>query len=103
MGQKYNKAVRDKIPEIIVNSGKKCRIVTLPDDKFLIEMEKKLSEEVNEYLENRSKNELADILEVVYRIAELKGITREELERIREDKGKTNGMFSKNYFLVETS
>jgi predicted house-cleaning noncanonical NTP pyrophosphatase (MazG superfamily) len=100
--QKYNKAVRDRIPEIIITSGKMCEIITLPDDKFLIEMEKKLSEEVNEYLESKSINELADILEVVYRIGELTGTNHAMLERIRKDKAKTRGKFSKNYFLVGT-
>jgi predicted house-cleaning noncanonical NTP pyrophosphatase (MazG superfamily) len=103
LAQKYNKAVRDKIPEIITKTGKKCKFVTLPDDKFLIQMEKKLSEEVSEFLENKSENELVDIIEVVRRIAELRGITQTELEKIREDKNIERGAFSKNYFLLEIS
>ena len=74
MPRKYNKAIRDRIPEIIIKNGKKCNIVTLSNNEFLVEMERKLSEELNEYLESKSENELADILEVVYRIAELRGI-----------------------------
>ena len=44
----YNKAIRDKIPEIIRNSGSKPNVKSLSDDEFLIEMEKKLDEEVAE-------------------------------------------------------
>jgi predicted house-cleaning noncanonical NTP pyrophosphatase (MazG superfamily) len=100
--QKYNKAVRDKIPEIILKNGKSCKFVTLPDNKFLIEMEKKLSEEIEEYLESKTGNELADIIEVVYRIAELRGISNTDMEKIRQEKIIERGAFSKNYFLIGT-
>ena len=103
MPQKYNKAVRDKIPEIIIKNGKKCKIVSLSDNEFLIEMERKLSEELDEYLESKSENELADIIEVVHRIAELRGIPQTELEKIRKAKIIERGAFSKNYFLIDIS
>ena len=38
----YNKAIRDKIPEIIKNSGNSCNVKTLNDDDFLIELENNL-------------------------------------------------------------
>ena len=40
----YNKAIRDKIPEIIKESDNNCNIKTLSDEKFLIELEKKLEQ-----------------------------------------------------------
>ena len=43
---KFNKAIRDKIPEIIQKDGHTCNIQTLSDEKFLVEIEKKLSEEI---------------------------------------------------------
>ena len=64
-------------------------------------MENKLVEEVNEYLESKSESELADILEVVYRIAELRGLKQLDLEKIRKDKALAHGTFSKNYFLID--
>ena len=42
----HNKAIRDKIPEIIEKSGHSSNVKTLSDEEFLIEIEKKLSEEV---------------------------------------------------------
>jgi predicted house-cleaning noncanonical NTP pyrophosphatase (MazG superfamily) len=100
--QIYNKAIRDKIPEIILNAGKKPQIRQLSNDKFLIEMEKKLLEEVTEYQESKSIEELADILEVVYRIAELKGSSSSDLEAIRNKKLVDRGGFKNNLFLVKT-
>lgn len=79
----YDKAVRDKIPEIIQKDGHTCSVKTLSDEQFLVEIEKKLSEEVTEYQNNKNPEELADILEVIYRIAKLRGISKEELENIR--------------------
>jgi predicted house-cleaning noncanonical NTP pyrophosphatase (MazG superfamily) len=99
---KYNKAIRDKIPEIIQKDGCSCNVKTLSDDDFLEHLEKKLSEEVTEYQNDKNPEELADILEVIYRIAQLKGVSKEELEKIRIKKSKERGGFEKNLFLIYT-
>jgi len=100
---KYNKAIRDKIPEIIKKSGHACTIKTLNDEEFLIEIQKKLSEEVKEYQSNHDIIELADILEVIYRISQLKGISKEELEKLRIKKAQDRGSFDNNLFLIDTT
>ena len=100
---KFNKAIRDKIPEIIQKDGHTCNIQTLSDEKFIIEIEKKLSEEVTEYQNDKNPEELADILEVIYAIAQLKGVSKEDLEKIRIKKLQDRGGFEKNLFLIDTS
>ena len=99
--KKYNKVVRDKIPEIIAESGKKSNIKHLDDESFLAELEKKLSEEVNEYTESKDVEELADLLEVIYRISELRGVNSDELDKIRKEKAKERGKFDSNLFLID--
>ena len=99
----YNKAIRDKIPEIIQKDGHSCSVKTLSDEEFLEQLEKKLSEEVTEYQNDKNPEELADILEVIYRIAQLKGVSKEELEKIRIKKSEERGGFDKNLFLIDTS
>ena len=99
---KYHKAIRDKIPEIIKKDGYSCNVDTMSDEKFLLEIERKLSEEVTEYQNDKNPEELADILEVIYKIAKLKGISKEELEKIRLDKVEKRGAFENNLFLVDT-
>ena len=99
--KKYNKVIRDKIPEIIADSGKKYSIKQLDDTSFLAEIEKKLIEEVNEYTESKDVEELADLLEVIYRIAELRGVNSDELDEIRKDKAKKRGKFESNLFLID--
>jgi len=37
----YHKAIRDKIPEIIKNSGNSSIVKKMSDEKFLAELEKK--------------------------------------------------------------
>ena len=101
MKKVYNKAIRDKIPEIIKATGNRCLIKKLADPEFLVELEKKLTEELEEYLKSRSLEELCDIIEISMRIAELHGVSNPELERIRKEKNVERGGFSKNLFLVE--
>ena len=98
-----DKAVRDKIPDIIKKSGNSYNVKKLSDDEFLPELEKKLREEVEEYLESKSVEELADAIEVIYRIAELKGISKEKLEMLREEKASKRGKFNDNLFLIDTT
>ena len=97
---KHNKAIRDKIPEIIKESGNVCNSVTPSDEQFLIELEKKLVEELTEYQESKNVEELADVLEVIYRISNLKGF---DLDKARLEKIEKRGKFEKNLFLVDTS
>ena len=99
---KYNKAIRDKIPEIIAESGKKYNLKQLDDESFLAELETKLTEEVNEYAESKDVEELADLLEVIYRISELRGVSSDELDEIRKDKAEKRGKFDSNLFLIDT-
>ena len=99
---KYNKAIRDKIPEIIAESGKKYNLKHLDDTSFLAELEKKLTEEVKEYSESKDVEELADLLEVIYRISELRGINSDELDEIRKDKAGKRCKFDSNLFLIDS-
>ncbi len=99
----YNKVIRDKIPEIIEKDGHSCNIKKMTDEEFLLEIEKKLSEEVTEYQNSKNPEELTDILEVIYKIAKLKGISKKELEKIRIDKVEKRGAFEDNLFLIDTS
>ena len=99
----YSKAIRDKIPEIIKKSGNDCNIKTLSDEEFLIELDKKLDEELKEYNKSKSVEELADIIEVIERISQLKGVSFDKLEKIRQEKADRRGQFKNNLFLISTS
>ena len=62
---KYDKLVRDLIPEIIEASGKRCVCSTLSDEEYLDKLDEKLNEELAEYQESKSMEELADLRRTV--------------------------------------
>ena len=95
----YNKLVRDKIPEIMINNGALPVTRTLNDDEYLLELNKKLKEEVNEYLESGNIEELADIEEVLLAILAFKNVSKETFEEIRIQKVLKRGAFNNRIFL----
>jgi len=97
----YNKAVRDLIPSIIRSTGKECLVEQVSDGTFLAYLSEKLAEEVAEYREKPSLEELADIMEVVQAIVRLSGHTWEELEHERAEKARKRGHFKENLILLE--
>ena len=98
---KYNKLVRDRIPEIIEASGKTCKTVVLDDAEYLRMLDAKLDEELAEYHKDQNIEELADLLEVIYAAAVARGCSADELERIRKQKAEKRGGFKKKLFLYE--
>lgn len=99
--KKYHKLVRDRIPEIIEADGKHCIVETLSDEEYLRLLDHKLGEEVAEYQESKSLEELADLLEVVQTVVQARGWTMEELERVRAQKAAERGRFEKKILLKE--
>lgn len=96
----YNKLVRDKIPEMIENSGETAYTRILDQQEYLIHLEQKLDEEVKEFHRDRNLEELADIMEVVYALAEAMGESKQELLRSYQRKNDERGGFSKRIFLI---
>lgn len=98
---KYWKLIRDKIPEIIKDSGKRCVCSILSDVEYLTMLDEKLNEELAEYQESKSLEELADLLEVIRSVAVARGSSFEEVEAIRQDKAAKRGGFKKKILLKE--
>ncbi len=93
------KLVRDKIPEIIKKSGRVPKIHILDKKEHFQQLKIKLQEEVDEFLEEQSLEELADILEVIYALSHEIGHDIDELERVRSKKKSQRGSFDKRIFL----
>ncbi len=96
----YNKIVRDKIPEIMLEKGEKPNIEILDNERYIKELDKKLNEEVKEYQESKEIEELADIMEVIYAISNARGCSEEQLNSKRSEKLKKRGGFKKRLFLI---
>lgn len=97
----YNKLVRDRIPEIIENDGKTCRIEILTDEEYIKKVDAKLDEELAEYHKDHNIEELADLMEVIYAAAIARGYSVEELEAARQKKVQKRGAFAKKILLKE--
>ena len=98
----YNKLIRDKIPEMIEQNGGKAVIRQLSHEEFVRFLEMKLDEEVGEYHRDKTAEELADILEVVYALAATIGCSKEELLEIYQQKHDARGGFKKKLFLISS-
>ena len=89
----YNKLVRDKIPAIIEADGKICEVeIAAKEDRTKL-LEAKLIEEVNEYLEDKNLEELADVMEVLFGLAHNLGYSEEGLVKKRNEKLEERGGF----------
>ncbi|MDK2967173.1 nucleoside triphosphate pyrophosphohydrolase [Lacrimispora sp.] len=100
---KQNKLVRDKIPEIIESDGRKAGYHVLSEEEYLAALDNKLQEEVEEYQADKSLEEMADVLEVLYAICKARGYTKEELESKRREKFIERGGFERKLFLEYSS
>lgn len=87
------KLVRDKIPQIIIADGRTPIVRTLSDEEYLSELDRKLNEEVAEYQADKSLEEMADVLEVLFAICEARGHSVDELMEVRDKKREKRGGF----------
>ena len=92
------KLVRDKIPEIIIADGKKPITRILDNEEYLQELDKKLNEEIAEYQADKSIEEIADVLEVLFAICEARGHSIGNLMEVRNSKREKRGGFEKRIF-----
>jgi predicted house-cleaning noncanonical NTP pyrophosphatase (MazG superfamily) len=100
--KEYNKLVRDKIPNIIEASGRKCTYeIASKDDRYSL-LESKLQEEVSEFLEDKNLEELADVMEVLFGLANALGYSEEELLKARDKKKEERGGFKEGIVLKST-
>ena len=97
----YDKLVRDKIPAIIEASGKIPVTDRISPEKMQDALDRKLREEVKEYLESHSVEEMADVLEVLHGIAFHAGIDWNQVEAERLRKKEDRGGFEERIRLIE--
>lgn len=97
----YTKLVRDNIIDIINKDKNNKAIYWQLTDKDAInsQLNKKLQEELNEFIESDNIEELADLEEVIRAILKFKNISYNQFEEIRSKKYQERGGFNKYYYL----
>ena len=96
----YNKLVRDKIPSNIDRiEGKKATWRVMNDEEYVVELNKKLIEESNEFIEANDIEELADVMEVIENIMKAKNIHWEDVKKVQNEKREKKGSFEDKVYL----
>jgi predicted house-cleaning noncanonical NTP pyrophosphatase (MazG superfamily) len=95
------KLVRDKIPEIIKEKGEIPQFYIAEESEYKMRLNEKLQEEVDEYLADENKEEIADILEVIDAICLANRFDKAEIEKIKIEKKEKRGSFGKKIILIE--
>lgn len=99
----HNKLVRGKIPGIICSNGEEPVTRVLGDEEYLVELLNKIVEEAIEVRDSGgSPEEFADLEEVVTAYLEARGISSEDVERIRLQKRTERGGFEEKAYLIKT-
>ena len=94
---KYNKLVRDKIPEYLDSKNIAYEKRIADTEEYKIELFKKLDEEIKEFLEAKNVEELADIQEVIDAIKKLPGFS--DFDLVKQKKLEERGGFEMKIIL----
>lgn len=99
---KVDKLIRDRVPDILRKKGIIVHERWMQQQEFIARLKDKLIEEAREVEKTEAKDELAeelaDVLEVLHTLAQLHGLSIEELEKIRLKKREHKGGFESRIY-----
>jgi predicted house-cleaning noncanonical NTP pyrophosphatase (MazG superfamily) len=99
----FNKLIRSKLPARMEKEGVVVNAQTLEMEEYIAKLKQKIIEEATEVSESTSHEELitelADVLEVIYAIAEASNISQAEIENVRIEKREINGHFKPEHYV----
>ena len=89
--KRYNKLVRDNVPDILTDKGVDFDSITAPDDSIEFVLDWKLCRVVMDFIKDKNMANLADIYEILDETANYLGWDKDAVvgvqENIREEKG----------------
>ena len=102
--KRYDKIIRDRIPEIIEFQGKTCSYTEVPDRVATRYLKNKVREELVELVDsNYSLEEMIDVYDVLDALREKLGISDTDFHIARTKKYEERGGFKNNIILKEVS
>jgi len=99
---KYDKLVRDRIPERIKAKGEPVSFHVADEKEYWEKLKLKLAEEVAEFAANESLEEIADLYEVIDAIIVHKKFDRNEIADVKMKKATERGRFDDRIILEES-
>jgi predicted house-cleaning noncanonical NTP pyrophosphatase (MazG superfamily) len=107
MHTKYNKLVRDRIPEILAQAGYTYETTTMDEQEYQQALREKLVEEAQEAASASETQqlitELADIYEVIDTLMSENNIATERVRAEQERRRQERGGFSQRLRLLSTT
>src|SRR5665213_540812 len=100
--RRTGKLVRDRVPEILRAEGGNPRTAVLSDEEYDLALQAKLHAEIAKMVaaSNESRaEELADVLEVLYALAECHGLDWDTVEHVGLNKRHQKGGFEGRVWL----
>lgn len=105
MKRRYDKLIRDRIPEIMDASNVTYEVRTLDDAEYAAALRAKLVEEAEEASRAAREDlvkEMADLIEVVRALAEHEGVDLRDVENVRRARAEERGAFRQRLLLAWT-
>ncbi|MFC1911256.1 nucleoside triphosphate pyrophosphohydrolase [Chloroflexota bacterium] len=104
--KKFDKLVRDKIPQIITNHGEQVSTLKVEDRELVKALKEKVIEESYELFwsdnEISAREELSDLYEVIMTLARLYHISPAMIQTSANKKRKAKGAFEDGTYLLQT-
>ncbi|MBR8830585.1 MAG: hypothetical protein N5P05_003885 [Chroococcopsis gigantea SAG 12.99] len=103
--QYHNKLVRDRIPQIIADSGNTYEVIDLDESEFLRALKDKLVEEAQEVRQadpDELVTELADLYEVIDTLIEKYNLSAQQIKAAQEKRRRERGAFEEKIYLLWT-
>jgi predicted house-cleaning noncanonical NTP pyrophosphatase (MazG superfamily) len=100
------KLVRDRIPELVAATGQPGSFQQATEAEFALWLRAKLLEEAQEAATASPATlveELGDVLQVLYALAELAGLTAAKIECARARKARTHGAYTRRLIWQPTT
>lgn len=100
MRVEYNKLVRDKIPQIIKESGRVCEYKVLGDSEIKDALKEKLIEKAQIFSNKPSEDELSDIYELLNAIVETYDYEPLHIDYLKLQNKESKGTYSHRVYLI---